>query len=225
MGDESLRDDGNIVEIPWATVFDPAVNVRALTAIQARGFRAASEVIGRFVRPTDSPGASEAQRRNDPDTAPHGSEQSPELTSLFAMWEPLVERFLQSVRPNPAAGLVPMGNGITLGMADGNAVATISIEITSSRPAGAEVWVHNGSTDDVGEIVLRCSDLHSHDREVVPAEDIHFAPQSIEMPARCSRGITMEIRVEDGTPAGEYRGTVVVDGYPGVSLPVVLTVG
>jgi hypothetical protein len=47
------EDDGSIADLPWASVFDPAANVRALSAIQARGFRAASEVVDRFVRITE----------------------------------------------------------------------------------------------------------------------------------------------------------------------------
>ena len=46
-------DDGSIADLPWASVFDPAANARALSAIQARGFRAASEVVDRFVRITE----------------------------------------------------------------------------------------------------------------------------------------------------------------------------
>src|ERR1700739_63056 len=41
--------DGNINELPWASVFDPAANARALSAIHAEGFRAASELVDRFV--------------------------------------------------------------------------------------------------------------------------------------------------------------------------------
>ena len=35
-------------DLPWASVFDSAANMRALSAIQADGFRAASELVDRF---------------------------------------------------------------------------------------------------------------------------------------------------------------------------------
>ena len=42
-------DDGSIADLPWGSVFDPAINARALNAVQARGFRAARELVDRFL--------------------------------------------------------------------------------------------------------------------------------------------------------------------------------
>ena len=50
MTDRGFGDDGTIDDLPWASVFDPAANARALSAIQAEGFRAASRIVDRFVR-------------------------------------------------------------------------------------------------------------------------------------------------------------------------------
>ena len=33
-----MSDDGSNANLPWASVFDPAANARALSAIQAEGF-------------------------------------------------------------------------------------------------------------------------------------------------------------------------------------------
>ena len=49
MAGRTTGDDGSIADLPWASVFDPEANARALSAIQARGFRAATEVVDRFV--------------------------------------------------------------------------------------------------------------------------------------------------------------------------------
>jgi hypothetical protein len=46
--------DASVSDIPWAAVFDPALNIRALGEIQARGFRAATEVVNRFIRSADT---------------------------------------------------------------------------------------------------------------------------------------------------------------------------
>lgn len=46
--------DGNGSDLPWVSVFDPALNIRALGEIQARGFRAATEIVNRFVRMADT---------------------------------------------------------------------------------------------------------------------------------------------------------------------------
>ena len=42
--------DSGTGDLPWASVFDPAANARALSAIQAEGFRAASALVDRFIR-------------------------------------------------------------------------------------------------------------------------------------------------------------------------------
>ena len=53
-------EDGAIGEAPWASVFDPDANLRAVGEIQARGFRAASEVVDRFVRLAGTTGGANA---------------------------------------------------------------------------------------------------------------------------------------------------------------------
>ena len=58
-----FNDDGTIDDLPWASVFDPAANARALSAIQAEGFRAASRIVDRFVRAVESNSDGEASVR------------------------------------------------------------------------------------------------------------------------------------------------------------------
>ena len=68
MTNRGFNDDGTIDDLPWASVFDPAANARALSAIQAEGFRAASRIVNRFVRavgPNPGGGAA-AGRRTQP---------------------------------------------------------------------------------------------------------------------------------------------------------------
>ena len=47
---DEANEGGSSNDLPWASVFNPAANVRAFSAIQADGFRAASELVERFVR-------------------------------------------------------------------------------------------------------------------------------------------------------------------------------
>src|ERR1700722_16222736 len=60
LNNRGFRDDGTIDDLPWASVFDPAANARALSAIQAEGFRAASRIVDRFVRAVESNSEAEA---------------------------------------------------------------------------------------------------------------------------------------------------------------------
>ena len=87
-----------------------------------------------------------------------------------------------------------------------------------------EVWLHNRGADDLGKVRLRCSDLLAHDGALIESALVRFEPDTVAMVARCSRGVTVEIDVPDDTAAGNYRGTMLADGYPDIWLPVVLSV-
>jgi hypothetical protein len=52
---------------------------------------------------------------------------------------------------------------------------------------------------------------------------IYFDPEPVPMPARSSRGAVVTIQVADNAAPGVYRGTLLVDGYPELWLPLVLT--
>ena len=77
---------------------------------------------------------------------------------------------------------------------------------------------------DFGKVRLRCSDLLAHDGTVIRSEMVRFEPDTVPMPARCSRGVMVEIDVGDDVPPGRYRRTLLADGHADVWLPVVLTV-
>ena len=49
MPDREIGDNGNFADLFFASILDPEANVRRLTAIQAEGFRAASELVDRFL--------------------------------------------------------------------------------------------------------------------------------------------------------------------------------
>ena len=57
-----VTDDGSISDLPWATVFDPVANARALSAIQARGFSAATQLVDRFIKIAESSTNGTAQK-------------------------------------------------------------------------------------------------------------------------------------------------------------------
>ena len=71
---------------------------------------------------------------------------------------------------------------------------------------------------------FRCSDLLAHDGTVIHSQMVRFEPDTVPMPARCSRGVTVEVDVAEDLPPGCYRGTLLPDGHADVWLPVVLTV-
>ncbi|MFY9920821.1 MAG: hypothetical protein WAL26_20875 [Mycobacterium sp.] len=211
-------DDGSIADLPWASVFDPAANARALSAIQARGFRAASEVVDRFVRITER-GFGAPLGPTDED-APAGFEapRIPEIGRIVKSLQKAVTQLGDSARggkesADPGLDLV---NSATTGEA--------YLEAAESGPTVTEIWLHNRGPGDLGKVRLRCSDLLSHDGAVIESSAIHFEPDVVPMPSRCSRGVTIEIDVAQDHPPGCYRGTLLADGHADVWLPVVLNI-
>src|ERR1700722_15736674 len=94
MGSMPAAGDGMSSDLPWSSVFDSSANMRALSAIQADGFRAASELVDRFVRV-----AAAGLNRSEPSAPPADGEPAdlygatglePFVTSWWAMVDQLL---------------------------------------------------------------------------------------------------------------------------------------
>jgi hypothetical protein len=221
---EANGERGSTDDLPWASVFDPAANARALSAIQAEGFRAASQIVDRFIRiATPEPGA-------DGGGAPSGqlftsaaaSNVVSDLETLTRSWWSTVGRMLLQSAPNAGAA---NDGATTLDLANAESTGQIDLVADVGGSVSTEVWLHNRSADDLGEIALRCSDLLSSDGHLFQTESITLEPAVVPMPARSSRGIAMNVRVAEYVRPGVYRGTLLVEGHPKLWLPVGLIVG
>ena len=198
MAGRATDDDGSIADLPWASVFDPAANARALSAIQERGFRAATEVVDRFVRITE--------RGFGAPTGPSGEEESdgfqapriPEIGKIVKSLQKAVTQLGDSARGAEATGDVDPA----MDLVNSTAAGEICLEASEPGPAATEVWLHNRGPVDMGKVRLRCSDLLSHDGATIYASYIRFEPDMVLMPVCGSRGVTMEVDVtQDIRPA------------------------
>jgi len=214
--------DGISNDVPWAAVFDPAANMLALSAIQAQGFRAASELVDRFVR-IASTGLNGIDGSAAPATPPDGDQRADlfgatGLEPLITSWWATVDQFLR----NPATrGVEPEAPGpATLDLSTGQATGRLQLMADERGAATADVWLKNDGPDDFGKVRLRCSDLLAHDGAVVPAHMLRFEPDIVPMPARSSRGVTVEVEIGGDLAPGSYRGTLLADGHPDVWLPI-----
>lgn len=226
MTDRGAGDDGSISDIPWASVFDPAINVRALGEIQTRGFKAATELVDRFVRMSDRDGSAEPNTDPAPATTDGQGETRnaaalPDADRLLASWKGMIGQLTQSLR---GVALPTEAGSAAFDLMNDNATGRIALEATEPGAVSTEVWLHNGGPTDLGKVWLRCSDLLAHDGTVIPAQMVRFEPDTVPMPARCSRGVTVEVDVADELPPGCYRGTLLADGHPDVWLPIALTI-
>jgi hypothetical protein len=220
---EANGERGSTDDLPWASVFDPAANARALSAIQAEGFRAASQIVDRFIRIV-TPEAGAEGGGGTPEqvvTSAAASNVVSDLENLTRSWWSMVGRMLLQSTPKAGAG---GDSATTLDLANAESTGQVDLVAVVGGSASTEVWLHNRSADDLGDIALRCSDLLSSEGHLFQAESITLEPAIVPMPARSSRGIAMNVRVAEYVRPGLYRGTLLVEGHPRLWLPVELVV-
>lgn len=220
MTNHGRSDDGTISDMPWASVFDPVVNVRALGEIQARGFRAATDLVDRFVRqaPQSEPRAAEASTA-EAHPATDAERSAPDAEQVLGAWQRLAGQAVHSLRGEAK----PQGDAV-FDFAAETAAGHIHLESAGTGAVAGEVWLHNRGLVDLGKIRLRCSDLLAHDGAVISADTVRFDPDPVDMPARSSRGVTVEVDVDDGVRPGSYRGTLLADGFPDIWLSIALRI-
>jgi hypothetical protein len=210
--------DASVSNIPWASVFDPALNIRALGEIQARGFRAATEVVNRFIRPADTKSVTDS-----PDSEHAPDEQAtppPDVDQVLQVWQRLAAQAVESLR----GAAQPRAEVASVDIQHARSSGVVSLVASEPAAVSTEVWLHNHGAEDLGKVRLRCSDLLAHDGALIDSAMVRFEPDTVQMVARCSRGVTVEIDVPDDIATGNYRGTLLADGYPDIWLPVVLSV-
>lgn len=210
-----VNDDGNISDLPWASVFDPVANARALSAIQARGFSAATQLVDRFIKIAESSANGSA-----PTAAANANKATDnDVDLILSSWWSLLGQLLRSM---PGAGAL-RGDGPRFDLADETASGGIHLDAEGPGFAVGEVWLHNGGAGDIESVRLRCSDLLAHDGAKVGSDAVQFVPEKFPLPSRSSRAVSLQMDVTPDIPPGRYRGTLLAEGHPELWLPVTLT--
>jgi hypothetical protein len=219
--DRGFGDDRSVSDLPWASVFDPSSNTRALSAIQAEGFRAASQLVDRFVRAVEGGGGGLGNGVSPPSTGMFGIDGTQDLERFVRSWWGMFGQLLLG----STRGVTPATRTLaSLTLRETDASGQVHLEVTKPASAEAEVWLHNNSFDDLCAVRLRCGELLSHSGFSIGTAAVRLEPQLVTMPARSSRGVRVCVDVTDDTRADVYRGTLLVDAHPDLWLPVVLTV-
>jgi hypothetical protein len=182
--------------------------MRMMADIQAEGLRAAGELLERVLR-------------SEPDSNGDASPSESDYTALVDAWGELLRRTLSGAAPGgPGALTVPV---------DATGVAP-PLRLVLGEPAAgaaafAEVWLHNGTSSDVGPLVLRCGDLRRSDGKRLKAAEVRFKPRKVSLlEARSSRAVEVSVVAKDAPRPGIYRGTIQAKGAPGLWLPVEVAV-
>ncbi len=212
-------DNGSINDIPWTAVFDPVANARALSAIQARGFSAASQLVDRFVQAAQPGADGPANARSGAPADSTGAAVGADVDLIVSTWWSMFGRMLRAM---PGATR-SAGDGAIFDLGSETASGGVHLAADGPGRVSAEVWLHNTGVDDVTSVRLRCGPLLGHDGGKVGAKNIRFSPARFPVPARSSRGITVKVTVPQGLSPGVYRGTLLAQGHPQLWLPVSLT--
>jgi hypothetical protein len=226
--------DGSIDDLPWASVFDPAANARALSAIQAEGFRAASRIVDRFARAVrpDGPdggapvgavatnGHAAVKTNGAVNSNDAGDLSVQEFERLTRTWWSMFGQFLLRSMPSTAQ----QGRLVSLDVNTADPKGAVNLTATVGGSASTEVWLHNRGPDDRAEVRLQCSDLLSHEGNVIGADAVLIDSPVVPMPRRSSRGVLISIDLALEVGPGIYRGTLLASGHADLWLPVMLTV-
>jgi hypothetical protein len=225
-----MDDNPGATARPGSFLFDPVLGATLFTEIQAEGLRAASVLVERLVHLVDgSPTTTPADREADPadeSSPPAGS--GPEVGAVlpwFELWRDLAERSADALQRFQGAGVGPTGEGVRVGV-DGSLAPThpLTINVDTGGRGHGEVWLHNGTPSEHGELVPHCGPLSDEYGQTLVA-DAEFAPPKIDgLPARSSRGFIISVRVDPASAPGTYRGIVQVRGADAVWMPLEVVV-
>lgn len=224
---ERATDGSGSGAVPWASMFDPSANMKALTAIQHEGFQAASALVERFVRiasagatPT-TPSAPVAPHAEDLRAALFGAT---DLEPIIRSWWSMVGQFAGAMTDGSPGGPTPSSGAATFDFTDVIADGLVRLAAAPSEKAVAEIWMVNRGRDDRGRIRLRCGTLLSDRGAVIESSAVSCSPASVRMHGRSSRGVDVTVDVGADVLPGVYRGTVVAEGFPEMWLPVEVAV-
>ena len=224
MVDDDGRHDAGAGGLPWSSLLDPVANAKALGDVQARGLRAAGELVERLVRSVDGAPETDAAPVDDGTDA---ASPAGDASRLLEVWIDLLRRTADSfgrLTDRPASGPAERA-GAAVDVGTGSATGQVRLVVSpKGEGPGAEMWVHNGTAEDLGPVGLHAGELRSADGDRLDAE-VTFAPaQLAEVAARSSRGIAVGLAAGDLLAAGTYRALVQVEGAPDLWLALEVVV-
>jgi hypothetical protein len=186
--------------------FDPVAGMWAMADIQAEGLRAAGELLERILG-------------SEPDGhGPRSRSTSSGYMGLVDAWTDLLRRTVSGLAQPVQQDAVTVAvdtNGV------GPPVRLAVRESTNPRDAVTEVWLHNGTSSDVGPLTLSCGKPSDAGGTALEGAEVRFEPYEISLlPARSSRAVVVSLAANGSLRPGLYRGTIQADGAPMLWLPL-----
>jgi len=191
--------------------------------ISDAGFRAASEVVERFLS-SMSGTASKAGNHTEPgSTGPGtggpgtGGSQRSAFRQLRADLARAVDANLDLIRKafDLYAGAVDRILGAEqAGAGDASSHLTMPPVLPGHR-ASSTLWIHNTTSSMSPALRIHASDLVSHSGDVIKSNAFEFDPAEIDIaPPDSSLAVAVSLAVDAGVAPGRYRGHVFVTNLP-----------
>jgi hypothetical protein len=191
--------------------FDPMLGAKLFGEIQAEGLRAAGALVERLVHLVDGPQVAPA---DDAEAESPGVDLSAVLP-WFELWGDLLERTSDAFQRWQAAGQSRIDIDGSLDPAH-----PLAIALDGEGLGRAEMWLHNGTTEDQGELVPQCGPLSDGYGTVLECEVDIDPPKIDQLHTRSSRGFVISITTRTPAAPGTYRGIVQVRGAERVWMPI-----
>jgi hypothetical protein len=182
--------------------------------IRDMGFRAASEVVDRFIR----------LMGDDPRPGQPAGEDRSAFRQLRADLARAVDANLDLVRRafDLYAGAVDRLLG---GDTEADRRHFHMPAVLPGHQASSTLWIHNTTSAAVSGLRLHGSNLVSHNQGTISADAWRFEPTEIDIaPPGCSLPVAVELGVSGDTAPGIYRGHVFVANLPGEYMTVEIEV-
>ena len=240
-GGKANEDDRRqgLPDLPWSFMFDPIANARALSDVQRRGLEASRKLVDRMLssiepREHASNGAGDLRPSDGfgPPGAPGPSAPWASLQVISEGWIEFLARTMSVMARLPGTNGSHGTDGVGHTPAaeacldvDDSAGAAITLNITVDGEAQpVELWMRNLGPNPVGPIRVHAGELRSSDGRVLPSGTVTFQPDTVELPPRSTRGVTVSIGDCTDVATETYRGIIQVAGVPRVSAVLEVTV-
>jgi hypothetical protein len=213
---------------PGSFLFDPVLGAALFNEIQAEGLRAAGALVERLIHLVDGSQVTTVSDAADPADESTSDAAGPDMDAIlpwFELWRDLVDRSTDTLQRIRGAAAGPAGDGVQVGIEGRLApVQPLTVAVDSGGHGQGEMWLHNGTAADPGELIPHCGPL-GDEYGVTLACETEIEPPKIDgLPSRSSRGFTISIRADPESSPGTYRGMVQVRGASAVWMPLEVVV-
>lgn len=200
-----------------------------LGQIQVEGLRAAGVLVERFIQLVDGEGAAPDRPGSRDAATPTADPQPASMAAIlpwFELWRDLTERTTDMLQRMGAPGAGPAGDGVQMGI-DGTLTPTrpLVVGLGAGGRGQGEMWLHNGTEIDHGELVPHCGPLSDAWGNTLDCDVEIDPPKIATLPSRSSRGFVITVGACHEPPPGRYRGVVQVRGAEAVWMPIEVAVG